>query len=116
MIENVEATTIGKLAGGLVAGLLAAAYTFQKFSKGFTSDRAETNVIDILRAQVNQMAAHNSVLQTAMNDLQSQQLSLHGEIQHLTVENGRLQAQVERLTEEIAELRSETQPPSGVHE
>lgn len=85
--------------GSLVVGM-------KKLSKGWKADSAETEVIDLLRAEVARLSSQNTALADKLNELQKELITLNSELARMTVENNNLHAEVTRLTREVTRLQN----------
>lgn len=95
-----------KILGTVGVALLASAYALKKYLKGWNTISAENTVISLLREELDRMSNQNVSIATELNKLQHDLISLHREIQTLTVENNRLVSQVDQLNLQVERLKS----------
>lgn len=94
-----------ELIGAGLAALAGLAVSVKKMAKGWSSDSAETEVIDMLRAEVTRLSAQNATMAEKLNALQTELIKLNGELARMTIENNTLHAEVARLTREVTRLQ-----------
>jgi regulator of replication initiation timing len=92
------AQIIGTAIGAIIVGLMV----IQKLRKEWTTTGAETNVVQLLREQVELLDNHNKTLSQHLYDMQIQILTLRQENQELTL-------QVSHLENQIAEIKNDHQ-------
>jgi predicted nuclease with TOPRIM domain len=92
--------------GGIGGAMLALAIAAKSLTKRWKSDTAETEVIDMLRAEVLRLSAQNIDLATKLNSLQVELVTLNSELARMTIENNALHGEVKRLTVEVTRLQS----------
>lgn len=102
---------IASAAGGLVAGLAGAFLGMRRFLRIAAGERlatdkieAETQVVALLRAELDRMVAQNAALADELNALQLRIIELGSQIGQLTVENAQLNQQITALREHIDQL------------
>ena len=93
--------SIGLLGLALIALLIAG----QKIFKEWRSTSVETNVIELMHAELERMSEQNSSLSAEVSKLHNEVIELSGQLRKLTLENQRLQQEVIALTNEISSLR-----------
>lgn len=103
---NIQANDLAQWAGYITAGLLAAAYTLQKYLKGWRETGASSDVVKLLHSEILRMSEQNTKLMTEINHLQTQIVTLNQQLTDLQAENQKLNAQVTQLTEEIGRLHA----------
>lgn len=96
LLDNPIAQVVGGLAGAIIVGLMVV----QKLRKEWMTTGAETNVIQLLREQVELLDNHNKTLSQHLYDMQIQIFTLR-------TENQELNLQVKRLQQQIAEIQGE---------
>lgn len=121
MFDDVGA--VEKIVGGTLAGFVAAALYARRVMTGFAREgasesraKAEMELIDNLRKELNRMAEQNDRLATGLNGLQLTVNDLNSEIGQLRVENINLTGEITslrgkngQLQEEISKLKVEIQ-------
>lgn len=112
---NIQANDIAQWAGYITAGLLASAYTLQKYLKGWRETGASSDVVKLLHSEIIRMSEQNTKLMTEINLLQTQIVTLNQQLTDLQSENQKLNAQVTQLTEEIARLQLVIPKDSAIH-
>lgn len=95
-----------ELVGAGIAALIGLAVSVKKLAKGWQSDGAETQVIEMLRSEVTRLSAQNVALAEKLNELQRELVSLNTELARMTIENNTLHAEVTRLTREVTRLQN----------
>ena len=98
LLNNPVAQVLGGIAGAIIMGLMV----IQKLRKEWTTTGAETNVVQLLREQVELLDNHNKTLSQHLYDMQIQILTLRQENQELTL-------QVNQLEHQIAEIKNDHQ-------
>jgi phage shock protein A len=98
LLNNPMAQVIGTGIGAIIIGLMV----IQKLRKEWTTTGAETNVVQLLREQVELLDNHNKTLSQHLYDMQIQILNLRRENQELTL-------QVAHLENQIAEIKNDHQ-------
>jgi len=95
-----------ELIGAGLAAIAAIAVSFKKMAAGWSSDSAHTEVIDMLRTEVNRLSTQNATMAEKLNALQTELIKLNGELARMTIENNQLHAEVARLTHEVTRLQN----------
>lgn len=103
-MENINASSVAQLAGGLVAALLIIAYSLQNLLKNWKSNNTETSLMNIMHDELNRMAKQNSDLSKEIGNLQTQIIELSGNLTKLTVDNKNLTEEIHRLNYKIESL------------
>ena len=96
LLNNPIAQVLGTVSGAVIVGLMV----IQKLRKEWTATGAETNVVQLLREQIELLDNHNKTLSQHLYDMQIQIFTLR-------TENQELNLQVQRLQRQIAELQGE---------
>ncbi len=104
-IQPNEVEKIGGITGALVVALTGAAYGIQRFIKNWKGTSAEVTIIELMRKELERMAAQNKMLSEELNKLQLDLIKLNTELQLLTIENQRLHADVSEITKQLDSLR-----------
>lgn len=92
--------------GGIGGALLALAIAAKSLLKRWKADSAETEVIDMLRKEVERLSSQNTALADKLNALQGELVTLNSELARMTIENNTLHAEVTRLTREVTRLQT----------
>lgn len=100
-----ESSEIAKWAGTITVGLLGAAYSLQKYLKGWRETGASSDVVKMLHTEVVRMSEQNSKLMVEITQLQTQIVTLNKQLTELQYENQLLNRQVSQLTDEISRLQ-----------
>jgi len=77
----------------------------QKLLKDWKSTHAETSVITLMHTELERMSVQNGILATELNRLQQEMILLNTQLAQLCVENQQLQTEVVALTEEVNKFR-----------
>jgi chromosome segregation ATPase len=101
-----ESMSLSEVFAGLVVGILAIAFGWQKFYNGWKSGEAESSVITIMHEELERMGKQNTLLATELNKLQVEIVTLNRELYKLNLENQRLHTEVVALTTEVSRLQT----------
>jgi predicted nuclease with TOPRIM domain len=78
----------------------------QKLLKDWKSTSAETSIITLMHNELDRMSEQNTQLSVELGRLNAQVITLNQQLQKLTIENQRLQSEVVALTREVTRLQS----------
>jgi predicted nuclease with TOPRIM domain len=78
----------------------------QKLLKDWKSTSAETSVITLMHTELERMSVQNGTLSNELNRLQQEMIVLNNQLAQLRVENQQLQTEVIALTTEVSKLRT----------
>lgn len=95
-----------EIVGAVFAAVAGLAVSIKGMMKRWKADTAETEVIDMLRAEVSRLSSQNVALAEKLNALQGELVTLNGELARMTIENNTLHAEVTRLTREVTRLQT----------
>ena len=85
--------------------VIAFSVGIQKLLKDWKSTSAETSVITLMHSELERMSVQNGILATELNRLQQEMIILNNQLSQLCVENQQLQTEVVALTEEVNKFR-----------
>ena len=85
--------------------VIAFSVGLQKLLKDWKSTSAETSVITLMHSELERMSVQNGILATELNRLQQEMIILNNQLSQLCVENQQLQTEVVALTEEVNKFR-----------
>lgn len=101
-----ETSTIVQYVGTIAVSLIAMAFLLQKLLTGWKSSRTEGSVISLMHTELERMSEQNTKLSVELGKLQADIISLNKELRTLTTENQRLHSEVVTLTGEVALLQT----------
>lgn len=105
MRTAVAAMKTGHWALILVVLLLIVAFLAQKLLKSSVETGAGTDVVSLLRSELDRLATHNTTLTTKLNELQHEIIQLNTQLIALSKENASLHSEVQRLTQEVGRFQ-----------
>lgn len=78
----------------------------QKLLRDWKSTGAETSIITLMHSELERMSVQNGTLSKELNRLQQEMIVLNNQLAQLRVENQQLQTEVVALTTEVSKLRT----------
>lgn len=96
LVQTVSLVALAAI--GLVVGV-------QKLLKDWRSTQAETNIIQLMHAEIERMGDQNTRLSTELGKLQEEVIRLNQELSKLSIENSKLQEEIAQLTLELSRFK-----------
>ena len=105
MLE-INPDSIIQVLGAVALAIIAVFVGVQKLLKDWKSTSAETSIITLMHNELDRMSEQNTQLSVELGRLNAQVITLNQQLQKLTIENQRLQSEVVALTREVTRLQS----------
>ena len=96
LIQTISLVALAAI--GLVVGV-------QKLVKDWRSTQADTNIIQVMRTEIERMSDQNTKLSSEIGKLQEEIIRLNQELTKLNIENNKLQQEVSQLTLELSKFK-----------
>jgi peptidoglycan hydrolase CwlO-like protein len=105
MLE-INPDSVIQVLGAVALAVIVVFVSVQKLLKDWKSTSAETSIITLMHNELDRMSEQNTQLSVELGRLNAQVITLNQQLQKLTIENQRLQSEVIALTREVTRLQS----------